>query len=226
MLWGSPIEFWDLWGVRLLFIGAVVGVGGLVLSAFSAYVLYRVADVAQRDLSTQTEQAKSEIEKSKAEIAKANEGAAKANARANEAQLALERLKAPRTIPSAEIPRLIALLSTFAGTNAAIYILGDGPEPNGLAGIVASILKQAKWDFLSWNWVGVGAVTGIVVIGKDASATAACDALVRALISVNLDAGRQTWPGEWGQVGGMLNGPNPPSPHEAPIRIIIGTKPQ
>lgn len=50
MLWGSPIEFWDLWGVRLLFGGAIIGVGGLVISALSAYILYRVADVAQREL--------------------------------------------------------------------------------------------------------------------------------------------------------------------------------
>jgi hypothetical protein len=234
MLWGSPIEFWDLWGVRLLFTGAIVGVGGLVLSALSAYVLYRVADVAQKDLSSQTAQATAElgkaqadIENSKVEIARANEGAAKANARANEAQLALEKLKAPRIIPSAEIPRLVALLSTFAGTKAAIYILGEGPEPNGLAGVVGAILKQAYWDFLSWNWSGVGAATGILVICKDGSEkqiTDACDALVRAFVSVKLDVGRQQWPGDWAQVGGMLNGPNPPSPYDAPIRIIIGTK--
>ena len=84
MLWGSPIEFWDLWGVRLLFIGALIGVGGLVLSALSAYVLYRVADVSQKDLASETSRATTELGKAKAEIAKANE---------KTAALELERLR-------------------------------------------------------------------------------------------------------------------------------------
>jgi hypothetical protein len=154
---------------------------------------------------------------------------AEANARALEARLALEKLKAPRSIPSSEIPRLIKLLSGFAGTNAAIYILGEGPEPNAISGVIADLLKKAKWDALSWNWSGVGAATGIVVLfkeGTEGQIGAACDALVAAFISVNLDAVKQQWPGDWDHFGGMLNGPNPPAPTAAPIRIVIGTKPQ
>jgi len=154
---------------------------------------------------------------------------AEANARAVEAQLALEKLKTPRSIPPKEIARLVALLSAFAGTNAAIYILGEAPEPNGLAGVIAGILKAAKWDALTWHWSGVGAATGIVVLfkeGTEAQVGAACDALISAFVSVHLDAGKQQWPGDWGQFGGMLNGPNQPAPTAAPIRIVIGNKPQ
>lgn len=39
-LWGLSLESLELWGFRLLLIGAVAGVGGLVVSAISAYVLY------------------------------------------------------------------------------------------------------------------------------------------------------------------------------------------
>jgi hypothetical protein len=55
----------------------------------------------------------------------------------------------------------------------------------------------------------------------------ASDAIVAALHSIHIDAEVDPWPGpEWDHFGGMLNGPNPPSPTAAPIRIVIGTKPQ
>jgi hypothetical protein len=82
---------------------------------------------------------------------------------------------------------------------------------------------------LDWHWSGVGAATGIVVLykpGEQGQVGAACDALVGALNSVHLDAGKQEWPGDCDHFGGMLNGPNPPAPTAAPIRIVIGTKPQ
>jgi hypothetical protein len=154
---------------------------------------------------------------------------AEANARAMEARVELEKFKAPRSIPAEAMPRLVALLSAFAGTNVAIYIMGESPEPNALAGIVDGLLKQANWVSQSWNWSGVGASAGIIVLYKDGTAGqvgAACEALVAALTSVNLSAGTQQWPGDWDHFGGMLNGPNSPSPTAAPIRIVIGTKPQ
>jgi hypothetical protein len=69
---------------------------------------------------------------------------AEANARATNAQLALEKLKAPRSMQAAQMPPLVTLLSAFAGTNAAVYVLGEGPEPNSLAALIAGILKQAR----------------------------------------------------------------------------------
>jgi hypothetical protein len=138
-------------------------------------------------------------------------------------------LKTPRTIPPSEIPRLVTDLSKFSGTNVAIYILGEGPEPNGLAGIISALLKRANWTPLTWNWSGAGSATGIVVLlksGTEGQVGPACDALITGFNSVNLDAVKQLWPGDWDHFGGMLNGPNPPAPTEAPIRIVIGTKPQ
>lgn len=145
---------------------------------------------------------------------------AEANARALEAQAELARFKAPRSILA---------LSKFAGTDAAIYVLGEGPEPNGLAASIGDVLTQSHWTILSWNWSGAGAATGIIVLFKPGSAAeieSACDALVTALNSVHIASAKETWPGDWEHFGGMLNGPQSPGPTAAPIRIVIGSKPQ
>jgi hypothetical protein len=164
------------------------------------------------------------------DTADANARAADANARALEAQAALARFKEPRGISAFDRPNLVSALSKFPGTNAAIYVLGPGPEPNGLADSLLNVLKEASWDVLAWNWSGVGSSTGVIVIPKPnspAEIEAVCDALVAALNSVHIVSAKQAWPGpDWEHFGGMLNGPNPPSPTAAPIRIIVGTKPQ
>jgi hypothetical protein len=174
------------------------------------------------ELNKETVRLAADAEQSRAAIADAN-------VRALEAQAALERFKAPRSISDSDKPTLISDLSAFAGTNAAIYILGEGPEPNGLAASIRDVLAQSHWQVLSWNWSGIGAATGVIVLFKSGSAAdveATCEALVNALNSVHITSSKEPWPGDWDHFGGMLNGPNPPSPTAAPIRIVIGTKPQ
>src|SRR6266498_1460575 len=65
LLWGYSIELWDWFGIRALIWGAVLGVVALLLTAASAYILYRVADVAQKNLE--------EVSRSSAERIAANE---------------------------------------------------------------------------------------------------------------------------------------------------------
>jgi hypothetical protein len=152
MLWGSPLEFWDLWGVRLLFIGAVVGVGGLALSALSAYVLYRVADVAQKDLVAETSRAATEltaaqadIEKSRAEIAQANEGAAKANESALKLQLLLNdeiRKNAWRRLSKEQHDVIAEAVSRALPLKVSMGFDGNDPE----ASMYASDLIKAFED--------------------------------------------------------------------------------
>ena len=86
LLWGYPIEIWDSWGLRALVWGAVLGVVALLLTAASAYVLYRVADVAQKGLETES---KSSAEK----IAELTARTAEAEARTKEAQLKLAEVE-------------------------------------------------------------------------------------------------------------------------------------
>ena len=162
------------------------------------------------------------------DTAQANARAADANARALQAQAELARFKAPRSLPDSDKSRLIALWSEFAGTNAAVYILGEGPEPAILGLSIKDILTQSRWSVDTWTWTGAGAAAGVVVLFKPGSVPeieAACDSIVRGLISVHINSKKEPWPGpDWNQFPGMLNGP--PSPATAPIRIIIGTKPQ
>jgi hypothetical protein len=132
MLWGSAIEFWDLWGVRLLFVGAIVGVGGLLLSALSAYVLYRVADVAQRELVSET---KSSAER----IAGLNNDTARLTAE----NLALQTVLLPRhvgLIGLDEEPRAkiwFAGFERWAGTKILIQVIPGDPEAQNLANEIA-----------------------------------------------------------------------------------------
>lgn len=54
LLWGYPVDFWGRLGIWALIIGAIVGVVALLLTAASAYILYRVADTAQIELASET----------------------------------------------------------------------------------------------------------------------------------------------------------------------------
>jgi hypothetical protein len=54
MLWGYSIEFLDRVGIVSMIVGAGLGVCGLIVSLVSAYLLYRVADVAQKDLANES----------------------------------------------------------------------------------------------------------------------------------------------------------------------------
>jgi hypothetical protein len=140
MLWGSPIEFWDLWGVRLLFVGALVGVGGLVLSAFSAYVLYRVADVAQRELILETKS-------SSEHIAGLNNDTARLQAE----NLALQTVLLPRhvgLIGLDEEPRAkiwFAGFERWAGIKVLIQVVPGDPEAQNLANEIAIVLSKFGW---------------------------------------------------------------------------------
>jgi hypothetical protein len=49
MAWGSPLEFWDAWGFRLMIAGAVVGLLALGATFASSFILYRVVGVAEAD---------------------------------------------------------------------------------------------------------------------------------------------------------------------------------
>ena len=91
---------------------------------------------------------------------------ADADARALEAQLALERFKAPRTISNSDRPNIVSAMSKYRETKAAVYILGEGTEPNALGRSLVDNLKAALWDVEAWNWSGAGSATGVIVFVK------------------------------------------------------------
>jgi hypothetical protein len=89
MLWGKAVSFWDLCGLRLMFVGAAFGGVAVMVSLASSYILYRVADKTQSESDRKVAEANASGEEAKLEAAKANERAAKA-------ELELKRLDASK----------------------------------------------------------------------------------------------------------------------------------
>jgi hypothetical protein len=162
-------------------------------------------------------------------IAELNKEVAAANARAVEAGLALERFKTPRSISEQDAQRAIAELTKFAGNSAAIFILGEGPEPSSLSVAISNILLASGWTAKSWVWSGAGAAAGVLVSSKPESSPeieTASAALVSIFKGAHVLSGRWVWPGDWARAGGTLNGPPLEDAIAIPIRITIGSKPQ
>jgi hypothetical protein len=165
----------------------------------------------------------------RSDLAATNERAAKAEARAEESRLALEKFKAPRLLSIEQLAAISAAVSKYSGTALDIFLLGDSPDLPSLAVSLSTALQSVHWQPLTWVWSGVGPFPGAVIVTKhEANETtiAAANALSEALKRTDLSASREDWPaGNWGQFGGMLNGP-PFSADRAQIRLVIGSKPQ
>jgi hypothetical protein len=68
---------------------------------------------------------------------------------------------------------------------------------------------------------------GLVVLtkeGNDPTTDEAAAGIVDAFRSAGFNAAKADWPADWRKFRGTLNGPQTPTPTEAPIRIVIGAK--
>ena len=165
LLWGYAIEFWDWLGIRSLIWGAALGVIALLLTAASAFILYRVADVAQKDLEEVSRLSAERIAANEAETKRAvadsdsaKEGTARANERiaelstqaeqlrkdAAEAQLALAKFRAPRHFDEAQVARIKAAVTGFGGTPFDIMVNLES-EPQNFAAQIGALLESAGW---------------------------------------------------------------------------------
>lgn len=211
-------------------------IAGLVVCILSAILIAWMASVKEAHWASarkEAEERATELKRSnlrlQADVDTARTNFANASARALEAQLALERFRSPRAIEQADKSRLASALSLFSGTKAAIYVLAEGTEPSGLGASIQELLREAHWQSFTWTWSGAGITTGVLVsckAGSDQHINDICGALVAAFNSAHIESKILVWPGDWEHFGGFLNGPNQASPIEAPIRIIIGSKPQ
>jgi hypothetical protein len=73
---------------------------------------------------------------------------AEANARALEAQLALEKFKAPRSLNSEQRENLIADLTRFAGQKFSGIVAGGIPDASKFWSELVATLTAAKWQLL------------------------------------------------------------------------------
>lgn len=196
----------DAWN-SLIAVFASVGAIFALLGGGATYVACRLQ-------KAETQREKTAFEAYKLE---ANKSISEANARATEAQLALERYKAPREISDSDLGRLVAKLREFKGREYQITTFWDLKEPLALAGKLHQVLTLSEWDFIkpeSGSFL-LGGMSGIQVWSHPTASQKtkdAADALVAALNQIGLDGVRK------------FQAPN--NPPDEKIVINVGTKPQ
>ena len=133
-----------------LIVGLVIGLISTVLIAWMGNIK---EDYLKRALAD-----------SKEHTAEAN-GAAQAQQRAAEAQLALEKFKAPRVLDSREQQLVISRLRKFVGQEYWIQTLWAADEPQYFANQLKRTLEAAGWSSNSNRKVDVltGGVSGVQV---------------------------------------------------------------
>jgi hypothetical protein len=130
-------------------------------------------------------------------------------------------------VPAPPLPPFVASLQRYAGTPAAIFLLGQISDAPAIGMTISADLGQAGWAPQTWTWGGVAGIFGVVVLVRDGSDPAtheAAAALVDALAAAGFNASKGDWPANWGRFRGTLNGPQTPSPTDAAIRIVVGEK--
>jgi hypothetical protein len=133
---------------------------------------------------------------------------------------------APRSITEKQAQSIIAEISRYHDIKVAIYLLGETPEISTTGRLISRLLDSASWKQNVWSWTGGGSATGILVSVKNGSGAhlrTAASSLVNVLVTAGIAASLYDWTGDWDHFGGMLNGPEKPT--EAPLRIVVGTKP-
>ena len=84
-------------------------------------------------------------------VADSKKVAAEATARAAEAQLALEKFKAPRTLAPEQIGRIVDKLKQFSGTEYDFTVSSIDPEILDFVLTLELVLSTAGWTELDWN---------------------------------------------------------------------------
>jgi hypothetical protein len=168
---------------------------------------------ASRDIAAAESRGKAAEQKA----AEANERAAQAHAKALEAELALEKYRAPRMPSPPEITNFILKMGLFQGQTFRVATFPNLNEPVGLANRIRDSLLSARWEYVpppSPEFL-LEAMTGIQVWihpSAGAKASTAAGALVSELNSINLNA--------------VLKKQAVNNPVTDVININIGTKPQ
>jgi hypothetical protein len=134
--------------------GIITAVGACATIAF-LLLQWRTTTEAQSDWRTtvveaDTAKSKAELGVAQADIAKASVQIAEANARALEAQLALEKFKAPRKLDESQVARIKAAVLPFSGTPFDIAVTLES-EPQNFAAQVGALLESAGWVWKNRN---------------------------------------------------------------------------
>jgi hypothetical protein len=189
-------------GAAMVLIGTI---GAIVLSGVREQ--FSNARISENETKTAQEIAESDT---------AKKGAAEANARALEAQLALERFKAPRVLTDAEAQKIAEKLKPYSGQEFQIVTYWDMKEPLAFANEIYKPLVLAGWKYIkpAGAMFMLGGNEGVRVWqhpNADDRVQKAADALVAALNDADLTA--------------VLKLQNSANPIDNKIGLNIGTKP-
>ena len=114
---------------------------GVAIAAVATFAIYHLSARVNAAKDRELERFRTE---STIEITAAQAEAAEANAVASQAQLALAKLKEPRTIAPEDQEKIIAALKKFAGQNFCFSVFPD-PESLALLRSLDAVLKSAGW---------------------------------------------------------------------------------
>lgn len=165
-------------------------VGSLAVAAFAAALVgiatYAVVQLQRQEIAA----SKDEFERYKLD---AGQSIAEAGARAAEANLELEKFKAPRRLELAQQNRIKEKLKGFHGTTFEIVTYPYEPEPAALSRDIVETLKGAAWVFNPNNHKNsllspVSGVTITVGMPSNANTDEAGRALFEALTSEGIAA--------------------------------------
>jgi hypothetical protein len=220
-----------------LILGAALVFVGTITAIWTGGIRERYGDerIARNERETAT--ANAQAESARATAALANESAAEANERAGlaeqraaEANLALEKYKAPRSITKAQQDELREKLQAFSGISVDILCFGETTEINNLRNMLINPLAEAGWSPRTWTITGGGAIIGTLVVtnsGAGAAVERAAVSLVLALRAIGIESEKIPKPAawvKWGDIPGMGTGPIWEPEKTAAIRLLIGAK--
>ena len=218
-------------------LAAVGTVFFLFMQFWSSGVRERHTEWRTTELETQTAEARKETTLAQERIAALNNETARlssdaeasraaiagANARALEAQLALERFRAPRQISPDQQETLRAKLAPFAGTVARIWTLPAGADITPFSELIAHVLDSAKWVVGGATSLSGRTFPGVVVaFRKGSDAEQPARVIVDYLNSIDA-ALAQPFDNEDGLMP-AANMHSPAGADEPKIVIVIGTK--
>lgn len=166
----------------------------------------------------------------KVELAQLHKDADEAKARAKEAELALEKYKAPRIIEKDKFDELVEKLKPFSGRRIDIFAYPTGGTPDTLwyANRIFVAFLNARWKVKFWSVIG-GAADAPEEVGVSGLAGIGGDAIFKMkLIDLLKSAGIEAHPWrtfiETDKPSLLEYGPSWDSADVAPIRILVGSK--
>ncbi len=119
----------------------------LIIAGFFALIAGAATWAVVRLQRVEISESKEELDRYKLETAKE---ISEANARAAEAQLELEKFKAPRKLDESQVARVKALAARFPGTPFDVSVNLES-EPQNFAAQIGSLLESAGWVWKNRN---------------------------------------------------------------------------